>query len=730
MSYRQYWAATLGCFAALATGPLDASAQQTAPVEATRDDEIVVTARRREESLQSTPISVATLNAEQLETRNVANLVDLSISLPNVDIGGSGGLGSANGQFFIRGFGASRNAVTQEPAVALYVDDTYIARSDGALLDVVDVERVEVLRGPQGTLFGRNSTGGAVRYITRKPSNEFETELHLAAGDFDRLDVRGLINIPITDNLAARITAASLQRDGHVVRPDGLVLGDQNSDALRVYVRWAPTPSVEVLFNADYSTIDTNGPASVLIGYNPAQQFVVQEANAGFAITSNMVGDYSRSFGTFANFLDSETIGYGVTVNWDLGTTTLRSISSYRGSDVSLSYDTDASPASLFEQISDRDLKQFSQELQLSGQTFNQRLDWIAGIYYLDEDAFDFRPVRLTANSTPNRSNTRIADASTTSTAIFGQGTFHLTPAWAATLGVRRTRDEKAIDASELSATGALVGAATNEATFEETTGLLSLEYQAMDDLFFYTSYSRGFRSGGFNDRIRTNIPNNGITPYGSETLDSYEVGMRSDWFDHDLRFNLTYFYSTFEDIQLSSVVPGSAPPRTLTDNAGEAEVQGIEGDFRARLGDSFSIDGSFAWLDAHYTSIAPGVTSATLNSEFGRAPEYSYAIGAQYMTDLAHAGRVTARIDWGWKDDLRLTEGDANDITQPAYGLLSSQLRYEAEDGRWSVALFGTNLTDEEYAIGGLDLVGELGIAQVEPGRPREWGIRLDLTY
>lgn len=692
-------------------------------------EEVVVTARKRAESLQQTPLSVMAFSGDAMEKLNIADLKGLEMKIPNVAMGGAGGLGSSNASFFIRGIGADRNAVNQESAIALYVDDAYYGRSDGALLSVLDVERVEVARGPQGTLFGRSATGGAIRYITKKPTDEFESNIQATLGSENRRDLKVIVNIPLNDDLATRVTAATLNQDGHVEGVfTGQDYGDVNSDLIRGYLRWDAGDSVEVLVSADYTKMDTNGAASVLVGVNDAAPLIGEEAAGGFDVTQLPIGDYDKSYQTGPNFYDSDNVGLNLTLSWEISESLgFRSATSWRQIDISGAYDTDGTYASLWEQIYDRDIEMFSQEFQVSGQL--DYLNWLVGVFYYKETSSDIRDVQAGINNR-DRTSTRIVDPfEVESTALFGQVAYDFNERWSLTTGLRFTYDDKNISANELNSDGVPLIAENleNDNTWSAISGRVSLEFQATNDVFLFTSVARGFRSGGFNDRIRTDLGaefNFGITDFDEETLDVFEMGVRSEMLDRRVRFNLTAFYGQYEDMQINSIVPGTV--RNVVQNVGESRFSGIEGEFIFALNDVVTLDGALGYLDSEYTDIGSVSASVTTESDFARAPKLSYSLSLSADWDT-----VSARLDYGWRDDFRSVIADANFLTQEAYGLLNANITYAPANMQWKISVFATNLTDEEYLVSGLEFRGSpRGVAQLEPGRFREFGIKFDWEF
>jgi iron complex outermembrane receptor protein len=697
-------------------------------------EEVVVTARKREENLQETPLSVVSFGGDLLESQDVTNILALDVKIPNVAIGGSGGLGSSNAAFFIRGIGSTRNAVNQESAVALYVDDSYYGRTDGALLSVMDVARIEVSRGPQGTLFGRSATSGAIRYITNNPVDELKGSVQLTLGSEDRRDIKGMVNVPLGDAVALRLVGASLNQDGYVKGVlSGKDYGEVGSDMVRAKLRWDITDKVETLFTLDYTQMDTDGGAAILLGVNPVAPFVGLEAGAGPEYDARVlpVGQYDKSYQTGENFIDSENTGGNFTLNWEISDDiSFKSSTSWREIDIEGAYDADGTQASLFEQSYRRDVETFSQEFQLAGAAMGGSFDWVTGIFYYEEESSDERLVASTVNAGAPTSSTRIVDPiETESLAVYGQGTYDLNDRWSITAGLRYTKDEKDIFANELNAFGGekVPGGVTNDDSWSAITGRLSLEWQATDDIFTFASFARGYRSGGFNDRIRTDLPddNFGVSSFDEETLDMFELGIRSELFDNRLRLNLTAFYGEYTDQQLSALIPGTT--RAVFQNAGESSLSGLEGEVIWVLSEILTMDATFALLDTQFDKLDEGVTGVTLDSEFARAPKKSFSVGLE-----ADFEAIVARADYGWKDDANLVEVDGANIVQESYGLLSANITYKPIDASWSVSVFGNNLTDEEYLLGGLDLTtaAPTGTSAAEPGRFREYGIKFNWDF
>ena len=707
-------------------------------------EEVVVQARKRTENLQETPISVLSYGAEALEAANVGDLADLNAKLPNVSIGGAGGLGANNGAFYIRGLGTLRNAVNQESAVALYVDDFYFGRSDGALLSVMDVEKIEVLRGPQGTLFGRNATAGAIRYITKKPDyGESSFKLKGTIGLDSRSDVSLAANLPISDSTAISVLLATVNQDGFVENSLGQDLGETANDMFRLYLRSSPSDSVEVLAQLDYTESGGNGAVSQAITFDPASR----------EISGTVSGDYETSLSNLDAHQDTENTGLGLTVNWDLNEdVALKWVTTYRDLDIDLAFDFDGLPIGAVNQIVDRETETWSTELQFSGQTNSMK--WMAGFFYYQEESEDLRI---------QGANVRNAIAhDLESMAVFAQATFDLSEKLSLTTGIRYTNDEKDATYQEgrviggqqvlnvVDATGAMltfrsIDPATGEAyglglnkvagsrdfqlddSWGAVSGRLSLEYQANDDVFLFASYARGFRAGGINDRPRFNDPsiNYGITSFDEEILDVYELGIRSEWLESRLRFNLTYFFQDMDDLQFTFQLPQAQNTVAVAvGNAAAAESKGIEAEITYAVTDNLVLDATIGVLDTEITDPDPS-TRIPEGSEMEKAPELKYNIGATYDLSL-ESGSLTFRFDYSYQDETRAALVPSQVVIMEDYDLLSANIRYIPNSEKWSVALYGKNMGDEEY----YDFAFSNGpISLANPRRGDEYGVKLELN-
>ena len=728
-----------------------------AGVHAAEIEEVLVTARRREESLQETPLSILAFSAAALDKQNATNIADLNHKLPNVFAGAGGGFGTGNANFSIRGIGADRNAINQESATALYIDDAYLSRSDGALLHVLDVERIEVLRGPQGTLFGRNATAGAIRYITKKPTDENEASVRLTAGTDSRLDGRLIANWAFAENAALRFTVASLNQDGFQKNAIGQDLGDTDTDLVRAHLRWNPGDTVEVLASVDHTSSRGNGGANSLLGVNPAALIIGLAAGpaGGFLDpTQDIVGSTTRSSSITRAFRDSDNTGASLTVDWKMtDTVSLKSVTTYREFDIHAQFDFDSAAAILLENINtNRDAEMYSQEFQVAGST--EQTDWLVGAFFYDEEANDRRnQATLGVQGSPGGTIRINNPHEIQSTALFGQGTFRVSDRFAITAGLRWTEDEKEVIASELLANGEPVMFLPTDVNgnsgplvirgsddWSALSGRVSFEFAPRDDIFLFASYARGFRAGALNDRPRANFDiatqadpsvNYGISAVSPEEMDVFELGFRSDLLDNRMRLNITAFYQDLKDFQIARQIDvGGTGTITLLENAAGSEAYGLEAEFQYVPTDNFSIDANIGLLRTEISEVDPGV-ALRVGDDLGNAPELTYNLGFDYSIDLERGARLGFRVDYAWVDDFYSNPGTDLQFPLDSYGLLDANILYTPASDRWDLAIYGKNLTDEQYFTQALNFQTiVLGYAQGTPGRDREAGVKINFHF
>ncbi|MGE0115710.1 MAG: TonB-dependent receptor [Steroidobacteraceae bacterium] len=688
-------------------------------------EEVVVTAQRYAESLQKTPVSVVAVSGDELQTLGVANLETLDSFIPNFSAGF--GQGYSNWAVLtIRGVGGGEGFLYQDPSVGIYIDDVYYPRAQGAMLDLIDVEQVEVLRGPQGTLFGRNTSGGAVRYISKKPERELSGNITGSVGNLKRRDMQSIANIPLSDTLSSRFTFASKSSDGFVTRlNDGVKMGDLNVVAVRGQLRWQPTAQWDINLSADSIRTFDHGVARKITLIDTTDLYPTRLGNPGFN-ASLVTPSLYTVVGGDPDKNENESNGLTGTIQYDVNNNlSIKSLTGYRYSNATNIQDWDQTPFLLFTANTKFNFSNESQEFQFNGNSFEDRLKWVAGLYYFHEKAHQ-NGVRNDPVEPPN--NPEIRDLDTTSYAAFGQGTFKLTDHLGATAGIRWSHDDK----KYFSLRGPFSG--SNSGNWTSITPRFGLNYQIADDMMSYVSAAKGFKSGGFNDTPRSGQLNNGINPYGPENLWTYESGIRSEFANRRIRFNGTFFYTDYKDIQTlgSFFDPVLGTVILVTQNAAAATVKGIELETQVRVTSGLVMRLSGGWTDARYDDVT-GATTLTLNTPFQRTPKYSYTAGATYDHSLAHNDKLSFNIDYSWKDDQTNSNNENLYVVLPAYGLLSSRVTYSPQSDKWKVSLFGTNLLNKKYLVNAYDPSTRLhlqGFASNDLGRPREWGVEVSVIF
>ena len=724
-------------------------------------EEVVVSARRREESLQDVPISIVALNAETLELGNIQRLEDLSLHVPNIVLMGGGATGETSGNFHMRGI----------PGIATYVDGVWQSTDAGLMtMNVVEVERVEVLRGPQGTLFGKNSTGGAIQYVTKLPGEEFGARVELTAGEYDRLDVIGSVDVPLAENLTAKFTGAQLYRDGFITsQTTGRRFGDIDDRLLRGDLLWTPSESVRFRFIAESSELDRNGSARTLeeIRLTNPRPRAFNSAGYPFNNLTHVSGTPGGAVGEWETMSDVENNGYvsdllRVTVDgeWDINDKLMfKTITGYRDIEDRVYTDWDAAEITLIEDDRWRINDQVTQEFQLQA-TVNERINYVAGLYFWNDYSAtrtfrwtftEFRTGELSQQAvfaaqpgfsfTPGNSDNYVG-AETSGEAIFGEANIALTDRLGLTAGVRLNREDTSNysiaptdvqlpalpDTDPVGDVFAGDKIPAGDADFDSTTPRVSITFDWLENLMIYASYAEGFGAGGINVN-----PVLGIVPFGPEELNNYEIGLRSDWWDRRVRVNATAFDSEWEGIQLSQAPPdpnnpGLSIPNPIIVNAAAADASGLEIETIWSIGENWRVDASLAFLDTAYTN--PGdATQIALNTPFAYAPDKSYAVAAQYTANLRNSGRIIARVDYGWMDDYQRSREIRFQSTQEAFGLLGARLAYEPASRDWRLALFGTNLSDEKYLNSGM-VSGAFSVDAATVGRPRELGASMQIFF
>lgn len=712
-------------------------------------EEVTVTARRREENLQDTPISITAFTAEGLEARNVENAAELGAFTPNMEFDNAAPLSNSNAasSIFIRGIGQTDFTLNIDPGVGLYVDGVYVARSLGGNLDVLDVERIEILRGPQGTLFGRNTIGGAIVITSKQPSEELEASLGLTTGTDDRLDVKASVNVPFGENFFGRISLATLNRHGYVAR---LHTGEQTGDVDRLIgrgaLRWKPTDDLTLDLVVDGTRMRELGAGATPVAAVETAAFAAfhnrfvasppcvpapsPRDNPNCFNEQFLPGSPFQSNGTFPVASDLDVYGVALTGELELAALTLKSISSYRRLESFTSRDADHSPLSIAGTSVDLDQEQISQEFQVLGEFLDGRVDSTAGVYYFgetgsDRNNVDFSTVDVLSGGSVDN------DAF----AVFAQATVNVTSRLHLTGGVRYTNETKRFSPDQV-VTGAVppasipfpagtrvlpLGEVSRDA--EDVSALVSLAYDWTDDLMTYATYSQGFRSGGFTQRV---FPPRGTVPsFEPEFVDTYEIGAKATMLDARLRLNAAAFLTDYRDLQVN-VLDGAA---TTTQNAAAAEISGFEVEVVVVPIEGLLLEAGIGHLDAKYTRVST-IALLDIDDKLVNTPEWSGALGMSYEFAVGDLGHFTPRVDWAYRSAVYNDAPNTPLIRQEGYGLLNASLRFESRDRRTAATLSGRNLLNEEYITSAFADLRTQGIAEATYGRPAEWALSLTREF
>ena len=732
-------------------------------------EEITVTARRREEGLQDTPVAVTALTATAIENRGITNISEIGELAPNLSISNTAAFSGSTSTavVFMRGFGQTDFTLTTEPGVGVYIDGVYSGRALGALLDLGDLERIEVLRGPQGTLFGKNAIGGALSVITKRPDTEkFYGKAEITTGRYERIDARATVNIPVSENAALRLSGGSLNRDGYAERVFAEdELGGYNTLVGRATLFWSATSDLDITLIADGTQKRGDSIATTLTGLADGQ-FIPPGATTPLPPAGSLLGiqstlpagtpaltfanfatnDPYESGGIGANFSDDDIWGVSGTVEWRLtDNLSIKSITAYREVDSRFGRDAYNLPFQpTTGTLDEYTQEQFTQELQLQGLSFNGKLNWVAGIFYLSEDGENLNTLPFNNAALPPFTGVPATSPTATlisggkvdniSVAAFAQGTYDITEQLSLTAGIRYSYENKDFDTRGFQfmlESGLLLAPQTVlEASYNDWSPRVSLQYNWTDNFMTYASYSSGYKGGGFVQRVFPGSlidPTFAIVPYGPETAEVYEIGLKSELFERRLRINAATFFTNYDDVQLITT-QGFTPQ---TQNAGEVDIAGVELEFQGVVTENFLVSGTLGYLDAEFDEIAANVDPRiTLDSKLPYTSRWTLGLSGAYTFFLAGGSDLTFRADWSYRSSF-FTEAVNEEITrQDGYDVLDLSVLYNFNE-RWSVQAGGKNVLGEEYLLGATSsLSNTLGFAEGNFAPPAEWYLTLRTKF
>ena len=691
-------------------------------------EEVVVTARKREEGAQDVPLSISAFGSEQLNALKVRNLTSLAVGIPNVALDEVGtSRGTAN--FSIRGLGVNSSIPSIDPTVGVFIDGVYMGINNGIILETFDLQSIEVLRGPQGILFGRNVTGGAILMRTKLPTEEFEMSVR---GAIDTTEDGGLNNYlmgsvsgPITDSLKFKLSAYYNDDDGAF---ENLYTGDDHGaieqTMIRPVIQWTPTDSLEFIMR--YEWVDTEGDGAV-----------AQSHTNGFGVDGTPFNADRDSFDLSIDETgsqDTETNLFSLETNWDVGDNgTITNIFGYRDYDATSLSDIDAQPRSLFHAPTWLEAEQYSNELRYNG-VFADRLNLTTGIYYFNNDISYHERRNLLGFIVPGddrygRSDDGGGEYEVETIGIFLAGDYDVSDDLTLTAGIRYTEEDKdakiaslianqtqpSLDQSALCKVtdGTCPYDFVDDETWENWSPKLGLTYHLEEDARVYAHWTRGYRSGGYNLRNTSgDLVNNGPGPFDEEQVDNYEIGFKAD-FERG-RLNGALFYNEIKDMQrevnLADPVSGVVQ---IIKNTADAEILGIELDGTFSLTDNLLLSAGLGWIDPEYTDVffdlnGDGVVdSADEDLDLPRAAEWTYNIGLNHDLPLGD-WVMSSRLSYAYRDESAYADNNRGYILEQE--IVDAGVDFYSNDGHWEVGVYGKNLLDEVKHGGDTQLPSTLG--------------------
>lgn len=711
-------------------------------------EEVIVTSQRRSQNLQQVPKAISVVNDEQLRRAQISDLEGLGPKVPGLTVAYFS-LGQPT--IHMRGIGSNDDGAGLDNSVVVYLDDIYVGRISAIDISLLDVERLEVLRGPQGTLYGRNTIGGAINVVSKKPTSEPSIDISATLGNYDYSRASAIISGPLKQQqLLGKLALSASHINGW---QENLFLDEDQHGRENISARskllYLPNESVTFEFDADYTWDNMNSTGRIpVVGRVPIR--ILDENGALIPITdgsgnpildksdnpvfetrlpteifASLGGDVEHAANGLSGFTDRSIWGITARAVWQNRWGEFSFISGYRNSDFAWAEDSLGLPPTATDQriatLVDETHSQLSKELRWASAE-DKRLSYMMGLYFLREktkreERFPFE----TGTAVTFQENV------TNSYALFGQADYDLTDQHTLTFGARYTYDSKRLDQSALSGGAPAIiledFRLTENSTWDDFSPSIALSYQANEDLLLYGSASRGFKSGGFQG-----APGNMVLARRSidpERAWNYELGVKSEWLHNRLRLNLVTFYTDFSDLQVVQFRTVNNFGVFETSNAASATLRGVETEFILHPMEGWKISGSYAYLRATYDSFNDLSGGDFNGNRLRQAPKHSFDITVNYEWAVWN-GTAQVNLDYRYQDKS-FREPDNSITVQPAYDLLDAQFSYRAGDGSWEATLWSKNLLDEEY-IAHLYILGGNDYALF--GTPRTYGVTLSWRY
>lgn len=680
-------------------------------------EEVIVTASKRAESLQDVAVAVTALSAEDLANSRINRSEDLVNLTPSLTFQ-SGGSDNAS-SFNIRGIGTQSFSSGVEPSIATVVDGVIMGRSGMAFNELLDVQRVEILRGPQGMLFGKNASGGVVHIISNEPGDVFEAAINTKAilSGTDEYRVSAMVSVPLSDTLGIRAAGFTTDRDGHIenVATNRDVNGSK-SEGGRVKINWQPSADLSLKWSGDYS--ERSGECC---------QFQARSATAteAYFLGSVTASEQNHSINSAAEFYNSsKSWGHSLEVNWDLGDYTLTSISAYRDYESAANQDVDGTAQTLLDiNAGQSGQTQRTQELRLSSPQ-DEALNYVVGLYYFDqtmERQFERIYHDLFGNFVPSFPGLKFgsnyqSSVDSTSLAAFGQFEFNINDNFRLLGGARYTHEKLDFEFQREQSAGVYAPIVANQSSYQDSTKdtdwslKAGAQWDINNEVMTYLTLTEGYKGPAFN--VIFEMTPATTMPVEAETSDAIEIGIKSKWFDNRLVVNAAVFYNDYDNFQAQAQDASSAAFTLL--NAGEVRTQGLELDFIARPTEAIIISGGFAYVDAEIVDFkggpcSPRQAAANINAcasgsqdlsgkELPFSPDVKFNLALEYVMPLGDQHQLIPRINYRWQDDVLFSMDQDDEKSQGAYGVLSFSLRLESVDENYSLTLFVDNALDENY--------------------------------
>jgi len=700
-------------------------------------DDVKVTARRTEESAQDIPVAVTNFSREDIQDAQAENLDGLAGAVPNMNLVlGRGSASSAN--IYIRGIGQPDALQTFDPGVGVYVDGVYMSRIQGALMSLYDVERIEVLRGPQGTLYGKNTIGGAVNVITRKPSEEFGGEVEFLFGDYSKTSGSAYLTGGISANTNMSLSLVHSLDNGYVTDPvTKQHYNDRDNTAARLIIDSNPTSQLNWTLSFDY----TDQENALTLGKAEAPLIAVDFADLANPVLTYLPdpGEYNfHGRSSFQNGENQELRHYGMSFAVDYMMNeawTFKSITAYRDLQSDAFIDIDATVLQLGDVFVGVDQNQTSQEFQFLYDN-NSGFNAVMGVYYMKEDVPSYQEAYADdflrfAGVPLDFLRTIDDDLETTSYALFAQGNWTLTDRWGLSAGIRYSKDKKDYyrTTTTISEAGPFLdGTFEFEASdsWDDITPMLSVDYSISDGHMVYASISKGFKSGGFNGRANAATD---VSSFDPETVWTYEIGGKSMFLDNRMRANWAVFSSDYEDFQARVAEDISSFPVI---NAAELDIKGAELEVTWLLSGNTSIYSSLGYLDAQYKEFFdfryPDQDRSEDTPPF--SPEWTFRLGINHSIFLDGGATLRMGANVNFTDDLYLSVDNRDVLSQDQYWLTNAYVAYDFADPRWSIRAGGKNLTDEVYKVDAQEFASVGNIQTAYYGAPRTWYVALNYRF